>query len=237
MNKIIFLILLMMSLTAWAAEEPSVRVEGIMYDGPNPERSMVVIDGGVYRQGDRYQTFEIRKINAENIEVVNQTSGETVFVQVQRDTSRDAVRNTPDKPSNPSAAPAQTPKSSNPLENLFGELFGKAMHLSTPMIEMKANMELRKIYAAALQYSVSRDLQLQNLEIKTLVREGLLSRDYEEGVKEPYKFRIVVTGRGVQVFADPEPDDGSLKHFLLDDEGTLYFEYKKSATRDSSFQK
>jgi hypothetical protein len=235
MNKIIFLILLLTPLSIQAAEEPPMRVEGIMYDGQNPERSMVVIAGNVYRQGDRYQTFEIKKVNAENVEVIDQANGMTVLVPVQRDPTRDAVRPIADTPSKPSAAPS--PVSNNPMGNLFEQLYGKAMHLGTPMIEMRANMDLRKIYAAALQYSVNHESQLQNLEIKTLVKEGLLSRDYEDGVKKPYKFHVVVTGRGVQTYADPEPDDGSLKHFLLDDEGTLYYEYGKSASRNSTFQK
>lgn len=204
------------------------RVEGIVYDAQNPDKSAAIIDGDVYKAGDRVGNYEVRKIGPESVELVNRADGGSLVLRAEELPGR-----------NPGPAPGEAPVISSEEAaggNGFMRLVQKVVNSNTSLAESSALTEMRKIRAAAAEYIINEGYMLKSIDLPKLVRAGRLPRDYEDSVKGAYRFSLALTDRGVDIQADPVDLKSDLRHFLMTSEGTLYYERGRPATRQSAFQ-
>jgi len=212
----------------YAEEPPALRIEGIMYDAAKPEQSVAVIDGELYKAGDKTGDYEVRRVNSESVELVQGASGKEITLKAEKIPEQDPG------PAPGEALSVSSAEATGPA--MFGRLIQKIVNSNTTLAESSCLSELKTIYAAAMSYVINDGYNDRTVDLPGLVKKGMLSRDYEDSVKGAYRFSIKVLEGGVDVQADPVEKESGLRHFLLAADGTLYYERGKSATRQSAFQ-
>lgn len=215
--------------TSLRAEEPApMRVEGILFDAHDSSQSVAIVDGELRTAGSAVGEYEITTVQPDHVELRHVSSGETRILRAEKLPEQD-----------PGPAPGELPvvnSSEAQGGTMFWRLLQKVLNSNTTLAEKAALSELRHIYVTAMTYLLDEGYEEKSLSLPTLVRKGLLSRDYEDSIKGAYRFSIKVVNGRADVLADPVEKGSKLRHFMLASDGTLYYDRGKPATKQSPFQ-
>ena len=228
------------------ATEAKLPIEGIVYEPKDPAQSMAVIDGNVYKAGEKYQAFEIVEVQQDRVIVKNaagQVSEQRINGGNHAAESKATSETLPASKSLPlpdqETVPPQTASpdsSSNPLEKLkkmFTNLDPTFILNYASQIAVMA--DLRNLYSTAAAAAMESDGQGQ-ISIDQLIKDGRLNPAYKEN-KNGYHYRIEVKGEGAQVYADPLKAGEKSRHFMIDVWGNFRVEEGRPATDKSPLLK
>ena len=226
--------------------ETVLPVEGIAYESKDPTQSIVVIDGNVYKKGEKYQTYEIMEVQQDRV-VLKNAAG-----QVSEQRINGGNHPTEAKPASEThpltkqvprpgqeTVPTQTksPETfSDPLEKLK-----KMFAALDPTIilnyasEIAVMADLRNLYSVAAATAMEEGAE-GKLDLDQLIKNGMANPALKEG-KNGYRFRVEIKGAGVQVYADPIKADEKSRHFMIDAWGNMRAEQGAPATDKSPLMK
>ncbi len=228
-----------------ASNDP-LPIEGISYESKNPSQSIVVINGNVYKKGEKYDAFEIMEVQQDRV-VLKNASGQvsehriiggnhaaTALPTSEKPRAPKSVSHTNQETTSPQAKSPET--SSDPLEKLKKMFAGLDPTIILNQVSQMAVMaDMRNLYTTAAAAAMEEGADRQ-LSVDQLIKDGRLNPAYKEA-KNGYQFRIEVKGEGVQVYANPIKAGEKSRHFMIDVWGNIRSEDGRPATDNSPLMK
>lgn len=218
-------VFLMAAGLCFASVEDTVRVEGVLFDPQNSQESFAVINGALFKEGSEYENFKIEKILSDKVRILDTETGEEHDLAVLGNL-------VPVPEPSPAETDEETPEGTNPFAAFFDSIHEWILTV-TRVNEIALIADLKNIHVAGTACFLQNN-DTSQLTLQQLVNRKMLSRDFEDGIKAGYRFRMEAIGHGIRIYADPEDPKSKRRHFMIDDDGTLYVEKDKPATPEST---
>jgi len=212
---------------------PSWDVEGIFYEENAPDTSVVVVNGVPLLIGEEYDNHRIQGIDPAAVRVLNIQTGEEHSLAISGK-RRAAV---------PAARASVPPPAVNPIQewwqgvrdwaNLQWANFQMLFREIEKSKERPVLAAIQQIRVAAWNLYSAGTVTWNEVSLKKLVETQSLPRTFEDGILGNYRFELKGAEDGFSITAEPVEPNSLLRYYLYDEDGTLYAEKGKSATRQS----
>lgn len=211
-------------------EEP--RLEGILYDAANPDESIIVVNGEYVKKGELIGFNQIVGVSQKYIQVRNIDTGKTSMVLIKGGVPQKALEEEVEEVELENPKTIETSIFHNfkaKIKRLFEEW--NPSSLVNRMWELKAVLDLAKVYNAAVNYYNTKGVV--PWEIAQLVRANYLPKSYLEKIRGKYIFSLNEEGKEFAVYADPVDDSSGLRHFYVGESAIIRYEIGKQAGPES----
>ncbi len=198
-----------------------LRLEGIISDPQDPEKSLAIIDGQPLKKGSSVDSFQITGIESAAVTLKDPATGEEKMLRLE-DTQA---------PAPAAAALNSAPEATlnQPSPNVFQKMWEAPGLAFNRILELKALRDLAILNNAAVTYFNQR----HNFppDIKTLIDAKLLPGSYAQGIRKPYQFTLLraVTPAAFGIHADPVDPASKLRHFYVGVDAIIRESYGKPA--------
>lgn len=214
MKQILLLGLLgmVLSLPAQASEPSQWRVEGIVYEKDQPEKSVAIINGNLLREGEKYEGYRVIKIESESVTLQDTTSDDVQVLHPKA--SPPPPQKSNQKPEGYEAYKASLDETSS--QNIFQTMLQSVRSaLEGPVL-----VNLKSIHTAATIYAI--DAPRTPVTLEALAENSMIEAHFADGVEGDYQYRIRKARNGVEAFAEPvKPKPGSTSYYI-DPSGNLH---------------
>lgn len=184
-----------------------------------PDQLSAVINGGVYSPGDRIGNYEVVNIGMQEVTLRHMLSGNTQVIPAGK----------------PARSEDKIPEESLPAKP-GPEKSVRKYSPATAGLRQKHDYEefvahLKKIHLEALQNSL--ETGTSEITLSKLVTEGSLSALTSQTRNDGYHIEMVMTRTGTLIYATPAEGSVFSRHFMIDEEGYVYFEEDRRPTKKS----
>ena len=211
--------------------EEDLYLEGIAYEPEKPSESMAVINGNLLKQGDQYQNYRVLEVKSNFVRLAKLDGSGERELRVIGGIHQPAQ----------TRAPVQTEaKTAGEGNTNLGEDIQKVMTRNAAnqlaMLERAkdtvAVADIRQLYVAGSVYFTEHE-NADPATLDKLIKSGMVSSVFQGGVKGAYRFTVTAASGGVTVNADPVDQNSRLRHFFIDEKGSLFSEENKPAASTS----
>jgi hypothetical protein len=216
--------ILLFSARRAAAAEDNLRVEGILYEPEDGNKSIVIVNGTLLKEGDSVQGYRVKKIERNSVALTEEESGrESVIRVTAKPAEPAATAAAPPKIKLPGKAEDQAGSEGEQESESSGFKFNwNPLEYLNKSWELKAIVDLLSIQRAGFIYYESESGGPMNaVTLGDLVKAGYLDSQFEDGENGKYRFRLAVSGGGFEVSADPLEPGSDLLHFYAGQDGVL----------------
>ena len=208
-----------------------------MMDTAHPEESMAVLDGEPVKKGTLHHGYQVIEVLPDRVRVFNEQTREEQILKIG---VQPVVVVAPEKLPAPLALPTALlnpqPLYGNLMERLQKKMKVAQDNLSVTkwvnkVYEMRAAVDLARIYNAAVNYS-NKNKKLAK-DLKELITANYLPKSFEQPVRSEYIFYLNSLIQPFGVHADPAKKDSGLRYFFVGQDAVIRVETGKPAAEKS----
>jgi hypothetical protein len=217
--------------------EEELYVEGISYESASPNESIAVINGTLLKPGDSFKNYRIVEVGSNFVKLTQLDGSGERMLQVTGGAPKAVAQPTPTPgetsvPTGLGTAGEGKLPTGQDLQKMMTETMAKSISALAHAKSSAGLADLRQIYTATNVY-FSESGNVEGITFDNLIKGGMLSPAFQNGEKGDYRFTIKGGNEGVSVSASPKEKNSGLRHFFIDENGDVYAEDNKPATKSS----